>query len=479
MPNYETVIGLEVHAQLDTATKIFCGCSTEFGSAGNGQTCPVCLGMPGVLPVLNKKVVALALRSILAVGGTIQPKSIFARKNYFYPDLPKGYQISQYERPLGTGGSVTIHLDGQSKTIGITRIHLEEDAGKSFHPESRAIDYTLVDMNRCGVPLIEIVSEPELRSPEEAYAYLTALKQILQYTGVSMADMEQGKLRCDANVSIRPVGQRAFGTKTELKNMNSFRAVQNALKMEIERQIKLVESGGKVVQETLLWDEDKESVHPMRAKEFSDDYRYFPEPDLLPLEVTPAWSMEMQKNLPELPEARLKRFSEAYQLSDYDAALLTSERGIADYYESTVQSFPNPKTVANWINGEIFRYLKEKKISVSELKVPAVELAVLLKKVESGALSNNMAKEVLAVMIETGSPAETVIAEKGLVQESDETILDSWVREVVAAHADEVASYKQGKKQVFGFFVGETLKKSGGKANPKLVSALVKKHLGE
>jgi len=476
---YESVIGLEVHAQLDTETKIFCGCSTEFGNEGNSQTCPVCLGMPGVLPVLNKRVVELAVRSILVVGGTVQPKSIFARKNYFYPDLPKGYQISQYERPLGMGGSLSIHFDGQAKTIGITRIHLEEDAGKSFHPEERAIDYTLVDMNRCGVPLIEIVSEPDIRSSDEAYAYLSALKQILQYCEISTADMEQGKLRCDANVSIRPKGQKEFGIKTELKNMNSFRAVQKALEVEIERQTKIIESGGKVVQETLLWDEDNQSVHPMRAKEFSDDYRYFPEPDLLPLEVSPEWLEGIRVSLPELPEARRKRFMEVYQLSDYDASLLTSERAVADYYETAVMLFPNSKIVANWINGEIFRYLNDKKISIEELKVSASELAALLKKVDSGALSNNMAKEVLMEMVQSGKSAEAVIAEKGLVQESDEAVLDGLVREVVEAHPKEVAAYKQGKKQIFGFFVGETVKKSGGKANPKLVSALVKKYLGE
>jgi len=479
MADYESVIGLEVHAQLDTATKIFCGCSIEFGAEGNSQTCPICLGMPGVLPVLNKRAVELAIRSILATGGQVQPKSIFARKNYFYPDLPKGYQISQYERPLGLGGSLTIHFDGHGKTVGITRIHLEEDAGKSFHPEGRAIDYTLVDVNRCGVPLIEIVSEPDIRSSEEAYAYLVFLKQILQYTEVSTADMEKGKLRCDANVSIRPKGQKEFGTKTELKNMNSFRAVQKALEVEIARQIKIVESGGKVVQETLLWDEDKQSVHPMRAKEFSDDYRYFPEPDLLPLEVSAEWLETVRKELSELPEARRKRFAETYQLSDYDASLLTSERRVADYFETTVQLFPNSKTAANWINGEVFRFLKEKKISIGELKVTPIELAALLKKLDSGSLSSNMAKEVLAEMVETGKTVEAVVAQKGLVQESDESILDGWVQEVIAAFPKQTESYKGGKKQLLGFFVGETVKKSGGKANPKLVSTLVKKHLGE
>ncbi len=479
MLEYESVIGLEVHAQLDTATKIFCGCSTEFGAEGDTQTCPICLGMPGVLPVLNKKAVELAIRSILAVGGQVQPKSIFARKNYFYPDLPKGYQISQYERPLGTAGSITIHLDGATKRIGITRIHLEEDAGKSFHPEGRAIDYTLMDVNRCGVPLIEIVSEPEIRSSEEAYAYLSVLKQTLQYTEVSTADMEKGKLRCDANVSVRPKGQKEFGTKTELKNMNSFRAVQKALEVEIDRQIKIAESSGKVVQETLLWDEDGQTVQPMRAKEFSDDYRYFPEPDLLPLEVPAKWLEAVRKEMPELPEERRERFIAVYQLSEYDASLLTSERPVADYFEAAVKLFPNPKTAANWINVEIFRFLKDKKISISELKVPATGLGALLKKLDSGALSNNMAKEVLAEMVETGKTVETVVAEKGLMQESDETVLDGWVREVIAAFPKQTESYKGGKKQLLGFFVGETVKKSGGKANPKLVAALVKKHLGE
>ncbi|MCI0329364.1 MAG: Asp-tRNA(Asn)/Glu-tRNA(Gln) amidotransferase subunit GatB [candidate division Zixibacteria bacterium] len=476
---YESVIGLEVHAQLDTAAKIFCGCSTEFGAEGNSQTCPICLGMPGVLPVLNKRAVELALRSILAVGGQVQPKSIFARKNYFYPDLPKGYQISQYERPLGTGGSVTVHLDGLAKRVGITRIHLEEDAGKSFHPEGRAIEYSLVDVNRCGVPLIEIVSEPEIRSPEEAYAYLVALKQILQYTEVSRADMEKGKLRCDANVSVRPKGQKEFGTKTELKNMNSFRAVQKALEVEIARQIKIIDSGGKVVQETLLWDEDRQAVAPMRAKEFSDDYRYFPEPDLLPLEVSMDWLESVRKGLPELPEARRRRFIEVFSLSDYDASLLTSERAIADYYETAVGLYPNPKMVANWINVEVFRFLKEKKIFIDDLKVPAAELAALLKKLDSSSLSNTMAKEVLAAMVETGKTVEAVVAQKGLVQESDEAVLDGWVREVISAFPKQRESYKAGKKQLLGFFVGETVKKSGGKANPKLVSTLVKKHLGE
>ncbi|MGH8004273.1 MAG: Asp-tRNA(Asn)/Glu-tRNA(Gln) amidotransferase subunit GatB, partial [Limisphaerales bacterium] len=334
-------------------------------------------------------------------------------------------------------------------------------------------------VNRCGVPLIEIVSEPDIRSSEEAYAYLVILKQILQYAEVSTADMEKGKLRCDANVSIRPKGQKEFGTKTELKNMNSFRAVQKALEVEIERQIKLVEPGGKVVQETLLWDEDNQSVHPMRAKEFSDDYRYFPEPDLLPLEVSAGWLEAVRKQMPELPEARRKRFIESYQLSDYDATLLTSERPVADYFETAVQSFPGSKTVANWINGEVFRFLKEKRISISELKVPPVELAALLEKLDSGSLSNNMAKEVLAEMVETGKTVSTVVAEKGLVQESDEAVLGGWVREVIAAFPKQTESYKQGKKQLLGFFVGETVKKSGGKANPKLVLVLVKKHLGE
>ena len=479
MAKYESVIGLEVHAQLDTATKIFCGCSTEFGADGNSQTCPICLGMPGVLPVLNKRAVELAIRSIFAVSGEVQSKSIFARKNYFYPDLPNGYQISQYERPLGMGGSVTIHFDGHSKRIGITRIHLEEDAGKSVHPEGRAIDYTLMDMNRCGVPLIEIVSEPEICSSEEAYAYLVALKQILQYTEVSTADMEKGKLRCDANVSIRPRGQKTFGTKTELKNMNSFRAVQKALEIEITRQTKIIESGGKVVQETLLWDEDQQAVAPMRVKEFSDDYRYFPEPDLLPLEISAMWLEAVSRKLPELPEARRKRLVETYQLSDYDASLLTSERAIADYYETSARLFPNPKIVANWINVEVFRFLKEKKVSIGALKVPPAELGALLKKIDSGSLSNNMAKEVLSEMMKTGKTVDVVIAEKGLVQESDEAVLDGWVQEVIAAFPKQTESYKGGKKQLLGFFVGETVKKSGGKANPKLVSILVKKHLGE
>ncbi|HKZ22431.1 MAG TPA: Asp-tRNA(Asn)/Glu-tRNA(Gln) amidotransferase subunit GatB [candidate division Zixibacteria bacterium] len=486
---YESIIGLEVHAQLLTDSKIFCGCSASYGADPNSQTCPVCLGLPGVLPVLNKKVVEYAVRMVLAVEGTVAQHSVFARKNYFYPDLPKGYQISQYDQPLSSGGSVEIEIPESKakKKINLTRIHLEEDAGKSLHSEDNSYTSTssnvkqkgetLVDMNRCGVPLIEIVSQPDMRSSKEATLFLNKLKQILEYLEICSGNMEEGSLRCDANVSVRPVSQQKLGTKTELKNMNSFKAVEKALNFEIERQIGIIESGGRITQETLLWDVEKEEIAPMRSKEESHDYRYFPEPDLVVLNVGKNWIEEIRKNLPELPEARKNRFVKQYQIPEYDAELLTTEKKLADYYEKCVKNYPNPKTVSNWVMGEVLRGLKERRMSVSEFKVSPKELASLLKQVDSGTLSGKMAKDVFVEMAETGKSAEKIIQEKGLVQVTDTKEIESVIESVLKENPQEVDKYKSGKERVFGFFVGEVMKKTKGKANPALVNQILKQKL--
>lgn len=475
---YESVIGLEVHAQLLTESKIFCGCSTTFGALPNTQTCPVCLGLPGVLPVLNKKAVEYAMKMILAVGGTVAPKSIFARKNYFYPDLPKGYQISQFDLPLGKGGFITIEINGTIKTIRITRIHLEEDAGKSLHPEGTTDhDCSLVDVNRCGVPLIEIVSQPDLRSPQEAYSYLLKLKQIVEYLEICSGNMEEGNLRCDANVSVRPAGQEKFGTKTEVKNMNSFKAVEKALTVEIERQIKILESGAQVFQQTLLWDDERESVAPMRQKEESDDYRYFPEPDLLTLQVDEQWLEQVKKSLPELPDQRRMRFRQQYQLSAYDATILTVEKAIASYFEECVAIYPTPKTLANWIMGEVLRELKERKISIREFQIPPDHLVSLLEQIDRGVISGKMAKEVFVAMAESGRAPEVVIREQGLAQVSDTGELEKIINEVLAENSENLKRYYEGKDRLFGFFVGEVMKKTRGQANPGLVNSILKAKL--
>ena len=506
---YESIIGLEVHAQLLTDSKIFCGCSASYGADPNSQTCPVCLGFPGVLPVLNKKAVEYAIKMVLAVGGTVAPHSIFARKNYFYPDLPKGYQISQYDQPLSTGGSVEIEIPESKakKKIHLTRIHLEEDAGKSLHSEDSSYTTsssnvkqkgeTLVDMNRCGVPLIEIVTQPDMRSPKEATLFLNKLKQILEYLEICSGNMEEGSLRCDANVSVRPIAQTKLGTKTEVKNMNSFKAVEKALNFEMERQIGIIESGGRIIQETLLWDAEKELIAPMRSKEESHDYRYFPEPDLVVLKFhpqtisgiggirseekfgTPTITIveKIKQSLPELPEARKTRFIKQYQIPEYDAELLTTEKKLADYYEECVKNYPNSKAVSNWVMGEVLRELKERKISVSEFKVPPKELASLLKQVDSGTLSGKMAKDVFVEMAETGLSSEKIIQEKGLVQVTDTKEIESVIESVLRENPGEVEKYRSGKERVFGFFVGEVMKKTKGKANPSVVNQILKEKL--
>lgn len=485
---YEAIIGLEVHAQLLTESKIFCGCSTKYGSSPNSQTCPVCLGMPGVLPVLNKKAVEYAIKMVLAVGGKVKEKSVFARKNYFYPDLPKGYQISQYDLPLACGGFIEIDLpNSKSKTkrkkkIGIERIHLEEDAGKSMHIENEDTK-TLMDMNRCGIPLIEIVSQPDLSSPEEAYLYLGKLKQILMYLRICAGNMEEGNLRCDANVSVKPEGEKGFGTSTEVKNMNSFKGVEKALEYEIQRQIRILESGGKIEHETLLWDEKKEKVFSMRAKEESHDYRYFPEPDLVRLVINQGWIEKIRKTMPELPDQRKNRFIKEYNLPEYDACVLTSSKDLADWYEEGLKYYPNPKIFSNWVMGEVLRELKERRVEIGGLRIKPKDLAELLKLIDNKTISGKIAKDVFKEMAETGllmhtqKKAEEIVKKKGLVQVTDKAKIEIMIEEVLKENQKNVEMYLAGKEKLFGFFVGEVLKKTKGKANPKIVNEILKEKL--
>ncbi len=474
---FEPVIGLEVHAQLQTESKIFCSCKVEYGAEPNSRTCPVCLGLPGALPVMNKRAAEFAMKMILAIGGTVRNRSVFARKNYFYPDLPKGYQISQFDRPIGEGGEIRFRLEsGDEKAVRLIRIHLEEDAGKLMHPEDGG-SHTKVDLNRCGSPLMEIVSHADIRSPEEAYGYLTKLKQIVQYLGVCSGDMEKGHLRCDANVSVRPAGQEKFGTRTELKNMNSFKGVERALKYEIDRQIKLIKSGGQVEQETLLWNEKKQVAEAMRGKEESHDYRYFPEPDLVNLVVSDEWIEETRRDLPELAEAKAKRFVEQFGIREYDAHVLTDSRALAEYYEEMLRHTSDGIGAANWLQVELLGVINKSGEDITESKVRPAMLAELVNKIASGEISGKIAKTVFAEMVETGKHPSDIIKEKGLVQISDDSAIIPIVEQVLTSSPDSVAQYRSGKTNVFGFFVGQVMKATKGQANPEAVNRLLRERL--
>jgi aspartyl-tRNA(Asn)/glutamyl-tRNA(Gln) amidotransferase subunit B len=476
--SYETVIGLEVHVQLKTKSKLFCGCSTEFGAPPNTHACPVCTGMPGVLPVVNRRAVQYAIKSALALNCEVASRSIFARKNYFYPDLPKNYQISQYEEPLAQKGYLEIGTDGGKKKVGITRINLEEDAGKLLHSiGSREIDGSLVDFNRCGVPLLEIVSFPDIKSPEEAYTYLTTLKNILRYLEVSDCDMEKGSLRCDANVSVRLVGKKELGVKAEVKNMNSFRAIQKALEYEVKRQIKALESKERIVQETRLWDEKKEKTYPMRSKEEAHDYRYFPEPDLVPLIVEKEWVKNIRQTITELPDRRRERFVREYKLSEYDAGVLTAEKALANYFEQVVKLYNNPKAVTNWVMVELLGRLNAVNKEVEESPVSPGQLAELLKLMEKGTISGKIAKAVFEEMFNTGKNPQVIVQEKKLVQITDEKEIDKIVEEVIKENPDAVEEYGKGKDKTIGHLVGQVMRKTQGKANPQLVNKILKDKL--
>ncbi|MDZ7833153.1 MAG: Asp-tRNA(Asn)/Glu-tRNA(Gln) amidotransferase subunit GatB [Desulfobacterales bacterium] len=470
-------IGLEVHAQLKTRTKIFCACSTQFGAPPNTHVCPVCLGMPGVLPVLNQGVVEYAMRMALATNCRIAPESRFARKNYFYPDLPKGYQISQYELPIAEHGHVNItRPDGSKKRIGLTRIHMEEDAGKLIHDPDRAV--SRVDYNRTGVPLIEIVSDPDIESPEEAGAYLRQLRAILRYLGISDGNMEEGSFRCDANVSVRPKDSETLGTRSELKNLNSFKFVEKALAYEINRQIRVISENGTVIQETRLWDTDKNKTVPMRGKEEAHDYRYFPDPDLVPLQIDDAWIARIKANLPELPHQRKDRFMDRFDLPAYDADVLTASRELADYFEACVKEVANPKLVSNWVMGNLLGLLNAQGRTIEESPISAVQMAELLQLVNDEVISGKIAKTVFDEMVTSGKSPKTIVDEKGLVQVTDASAIESVVDDVIAGCPDEVAAYKAGKKKLLGFFVGQVMKQTQGKANPQMVNQILKKKLG-
>jgi len=477
MPEFEAVVGLEVHAELLTRSKMFCGCSSTFGAPPNTHTCPICLGMPGVLPVINRRGVECAIRTALALHGTIAPMSRFARKNYFYPDLPKAYQISQYELPLSEHGYVAFVLDGVEKRIGIRRVHLEEDTGKLVHAGiMEEAESSLVDYNRCGVPLMEIVSEPDLRTPEEAAEYLRTLREILVYLDVCDGNMEEGSFRCDANVSVRPAGATELGVKVEVKNMNSFRNVQRALEYEIRRQIKALREGEALVQETRLWNADQEITLSMRSKEHAHDYRYFPDPDLVPLVVEPAWIEEIRRNLPELPEAKRRRFARDYGIPEYDAGVLTASKELAEYYETCVRGQNDPKAVSNWVMVELLGRLNKDGKGITESPIPPARLAALLRLLAEGAISGKMAKEFFDEMYASGAdPVEILKAKGGQITDAGE--LEAIVRAVVEKHAGPVAEYRGGKETAFNFLVGQVMRATKGKANPKLVNALLKKAL--
>lgn len=471
---YEAVIGLEVHAQLSTESKIFCSCSTKFGAEPNSQVCPICLGMPGVLPVLNKKALEYAIMAAIATNCTVHNKSRFDRKNYFYPDLPKGYQITQYEQPICTNGYLDIDLDGKTKKIRITRIHMEEDAGKLIHEDSE--HYSYVDLNRTGVPLIEIVSEPDMSNAQQAVAYMKKLRSILTFIGVCDGNMEEGSLRCDANISVRPVGSKKLGTKAEIKNVNSFRFVQKAIEYEIERQISVLENGGEIVQETRLFDSSKNVTFSMRSKEEAHDYRYFPDPDLLPVILQDNTINSLRESLPELPHSRYKRFMKDHDLPQSSALILTSTKPLADYFEDSLEFCTDPKIVANWIINEVLREIGDED-EIDNFQIRPIEISKLLELVQKGSISGKIAKDVFSQMIETKKSAEQIVKEKGLEQISDEGQLESLVSSLVEKHPDEVKRFREGDKKLLGFFVGQVMKETKGKANPKLINELLRKHL--
>jgi aspartyl-tRNA(Asn)/glutamyl-tRNA(Gln) amidotransferase subunit B len=477
---YETVIGLEVHAQLLTESKIFCGCSAKFGAAPNTNICPVCTGQPGVLPVLNKKVVDFAIKTGLALKAKISPHTIFARKNYFYPDLPKNYQVSQFELPVATGGHLNVTVDGVTTKIGITRVHLEEDAGKLNHQGAvglKGSTGSLVDLNRTGVPLMEIVSEPDIRSPEEAKVYMQELRNILMALGVCDGNMEEGSLRCDANVSLRPVGQKEFGVKAEVKNMNSFKAVQKALAAEVIRQTKILEEGGKITQETRLYDDTNDSTVPMRSKEEAHDYRYFPEPDLVPVEIDAKWIEEMNRTIGELPQSKKARYMKDFGLLELEATILVDDKTLADFFEESVKLLNEPKEISKWLVGEVLAYMNENKKDISKLGLTPSNLIELIKLIAKGTVSRKSAKEVLIKVLETGKNVNDIIAESGATQISDEGEIIKLIVEIIKNNPKSVADYKGGKEQALFFFMGQVMRATKGRANPETTKAILIKEL--
>ncbi|AJQ28229.1 Asp-tRNA(Asn)/Glu-tRNA(Gln) amidotransferase subunit GatB [Pelosinus fermentans] len=477
--DYEIVIGLEIHTELKTNSKIFCGCSTKFGSEQNTNVCPVCLGLPGVLPVINEKVVEFAIKAGVALNCEILPFSKFDRKNYYYPDLPKNFQTSQYDLPIAVNGHLDIEVNGETKRINITRIHMEEDAGKLVHSGATisSSDSALVDYNRTGVPLLEIVSEPDIRSAEEARAYLEKVKAILEYLDVSDCKMEEGSLRCDANISLRPHGQAALGTKAEIKNLNSFRSVQRGIEYEVIRQEEILDDGGRVIQETRTWDENKGITASMRSKEQAHDYRYLPEPDLVPIVVDPARVAEIRANLPELPDARRQRLMNNYGLSEYDAGIITSSKAVADYFDQSVQNNGDAKVVANWLMGEVSKHLNSEGITILDCPVSPKQLTELLTLIEKGTISNKIAKTVFEEMWTSRKDAEVIVKEKGLVQISDSSEIVAIVESVIAANPRSVADFKAGKDKAIGFLVGQIMKQTKGRANPDMVNTLLRERL--